>query len=336
MKMPSEVFGANASQRDSEQHRNCRAAFSIPHDDPTIASLKNESSGKLTVSGLIRLASRELDARKIDTPLLDAEVILAHLLGCRRIDLYLHPDKPVETDVSTAYQNAIRRRGHNVPVSYITRHAEFMSLDFYVDERVLIPRPETELLVEAVIEKSQNMSCKDEIILVDIGAGSGAIAITLAKKIDKARIFAVDISADALSVARMNAGRHGVLHKITFVCGDTFEPLTAYGLESKVHFIVSNPPYVSSGEFRHLPKEVRDYEPYVALVSGPDGLRMFKRIITHVKAWLRPSGFLLFEVGEKQAQTVLQFLEDTGWFNKTAFIKDYQNINRIVVAQREK
>lgn len=333
--MSSEAPEANASQRVLKQNRNYRDAFPIPYDDTSIGSLKNESAGNLTVSGLIHWANRELEAHKIDTPRLDAEVILSHLLGCRRIDLYVYPDKPVVDTIAAAYQNAIRRRGQKVPLQYITHHAEFMSLDLYVDERVLIPRPETELLVEAVLEKSRIMFQGDEITLVDIGAGSGAIAITLAKKIDRARVFAVDISADALAVARMNAGRHDVLRKITFLCGDTFEPLKEYGLKSKVHFVVSNPPYVSSGEFRYLPKEVRDYEPYVALVSGTDGLPMFKRIITHVKTWLRPGGFLLFEVGERQAQPVRQLLEDTGYFIKPAFIKDYQNIDRIVVAQRE-
>lgn len=333
--MPSEVFGANASQRDSKQTRNYRDAFSIPYDDPSIGSPKDESSGKLTVSDLIHRASRELQAREIDTPRLDAEVILSHFLNCRRIDLHVYPDNPVDDTVAAAYRNAIRRRGEKVPLQYITRHAEFMSLDFCVDERVLIPRPETELLVEAVLEKSRSMSHADEIILVDIGSGSGAIAVTLAKKIDKARIFAVDISADALAVAKINAGRHDVLHKITFLCGDTFEPLSEYRLEPGVHFIVSNPPYVSSLEFPHLPKEVRDYEPYVALVSGPDGLQIFKRILARVSTWLRPEGFLLFEVGERQAQQVLQLLEDARCFKKPSCRKDYQNIDRIVIAQME-
>jgi len=333
--MSSEASEANASQRILKQNRNYHDAFSHPYDEASIENLKNESTGGLTVASLIHRASRELGAHEIDTPRLDAEVILAHLLGCRRIDLYLYPDKPAEHTVAAAFQNAIRRRGQKVPLQYITHHTEFMSLDLYVDERVLIPRPETELLVEAVIERSRMLFHEDEIIFVDIGTGSGAIAITLAKKIDRARVFAIDISAGALAVARMNADRHDVLHKITFLCGDTFEPLKEFGLESKVHFLVSNPPYVSSGEYQHLPKEVRDYEPYIALVSGPDGLHMFKRIIAHVKTWLRTGGFLLFEVGERQAQPVLQLLEDAGYFQKLAFIKDYQKIDRIIVAQME-
>ncbi|MDG6005084.1 MAG: peptide chain release factor N(5)-glutamine methyltransferase [Candidatus Brocadia sp.] len=333
--MPSEVFGSNTSQRDIKQHGNHRAAISISHDNTSVGSLKTQSPHEYTVSSLIRYGSRELKAHEIDNARLDAEVILSHLLCCRRLDLYVHPDKPVENSVVAIYQDAIQKRGQKVPLQYITHQTEFMSLDFYVDERVLIPRPETELLVETVIEKSKIMSAADEIILVDIGTGSGAIAITLAKKMEKARVFAVDISAGALDVARMNARRHEVLHKITFLCGDTFGPLKEYGLESKVHFIVTNPPYVSSDEFRYLPKEVRDYEPYIALVSGCDGLLIFRRIIAQVKQWLLPSGFLLFEVGERQAQPVIQLLEDRGCFKRPSSIKDYQNIDRIIVAQME-
>lgn len=334
--MPFEAPEVNASQRDSKRQGNCRAAGYIPHGDTSVESQEVEFPGKPTLSSLIYWASSTLKACGIDSSRLDAEVILSHLRGCRRIDLYAHPDRPVENTFAAIYQNAILRRGQRVPLQYITNHAEFMSLDFFVDERVLIPRPETELLAEAVIQKSRTMPCEDEFTLVDIGTGSGAIATILAKKIDKTRVFAIDISADALAVARMNADRHKVLHKITFLCGNIFEPLKKYGVASKVHFIVSNPPYVSSGEFQHLQKEVRDYEPYVALVSGRDGLQIFRCIVAQAKTWLMPGGYLLLEVGESQAQLVMQLIEDTGCFTKPFCIKDYQNIDRIVIAQMEK
>ena len=231
------------------------------------------------------------------------------------------------------YKESIRKRSQRVPLQYITNHAEFMSLDFYVDERVLIPRPETELLVEAVIKRAQFLT--PEIVIVDIGVGSGNIAVTLAKKIDNARIFAIDISPDALAVAKINAQRHDVFSKITFLCGDIFLPLEGFGIESKVNFIVSNPPYVSSDEFNNLQKEVRDFEPYGALVSGQDGLQMFKRIIANTHTWLKPGGFVIFEAGEKQARNIARLFEETRCFKKAAFIKDYQHISRIVIAQME-
>ncbi len=290
---------------------------------------------KYTVSSLIQWASKMLHIHGIDSPRLDAEVILSYLLGCNRINLYVDPEKPVENIPAIRYQKAIQRRAQRVPLQYITNHAEFMSLDFYVDERVLIPRPETELVVEAVMKRAQTLPKESEIVIVDIGVGSGNIAIVLAKRIDNIRIFAVDISPDALAVARINAQRHEVPDKITFLCGDIFQPLEGLEIESKVNFIVSNPPYIACTEFNTLQKEVKDYEPYTALVSGRDSLRIFKRIISQANRWLRSGGFIVFEVGERQAQQVAHLLKDTGCFKKPEFIKDYQHIDRIVVAQRE-
>lgn len=295
--------------------------------------VNNVFSGECTMSGIVNWASNILREHGVDSPRLDAEIILAYLMGCKRIDLYTHPAKDISESVAVSYKKAIQRRAQRVPLQYITNHAEFMSLDFYVDERVLIPRPETELLVDAVIKKSQILSKEREIVIVDIGVGSGNIAITLATKISNARIFAVDISPDSLIVAKINAERHHVLDKITFLCGDIFKPLEGYGIESKIHFIVSNPPYVAIGEFENLQEEVRNYEPYGALVSGQDGLQMFKRIIAGANIWLKPGGLIVCEVGEKQIQKVACLLEDAGCFKKTEFIEDYQHIYRIIVAQ---
>ena len=297
--------------------------------------MKNTFPDKYTISSLARWAKNLLQEHNIDSPSLDAEVILSHLLDYKRIDLYVHPDKPVEDSVVMRYKEAIRKRSQRVPLQYITNHAEFMSLDFYVDERVLIPRPETELLVDAVIKRAQTLTHENEIVIVDVGVGSGNIAITLAKKIDNARIFAIDISPDALAVAKINAQRHDVFSKITFLCGDIFKPLEGYGIESKISFIVSNPPYISSDEFNDLQKEVRDFEPYGALVSGQDGLQMFRQIITHANTWLKPGGYVIFETGEKQARKVARLFEDRGCFKKADFLKDYQHIHRIVIAQME-
>lgn len=320
---------------DLHQNRSYHLSSQRAMDEDARRRTEHTFPDKYTASNLISWASKILHNHGIDSPRLDAEVILSYLLGCKRITFYVYPDKPVESTIAVSYQKAIQKRSQRVPLQYITHHAEFMSLDFYVDERVLIPRPETELVVTAVIEKSQNLSKENEIVMVDIGVGSGNIAIALAKKMDKARVFATDISPDALSVAAMNAQRHEVLNQITFLCGDTFKPLEGYGIEAKADFILSNPPYVSRDEFGTLQREVGDYEPYIALVSGEDGFSMFKRIIAHANTWLRPGGFIIFEVGEKQAQKVAQFIENTGRFKKPELVKDYQNIYRIVVAQME-
>ncbi|MGQ3686353.1 MAG: peptide chain release factor N(5)-glutamine methyltransferase [Candidatus Loosdrechtia sp.] len=298
-------------------------------------SPENTILNKSTISGLISWGNRILQQHGIDSSRLDAEIILSHLLGCKRIDLYLHPDKPVGNTISVNYKKGIQKRAMHMPVQYITNHAEFMSMDFSVDERVLIPRPETEFLVEAVIRKSQLLSKEQEITIVDIGAGSGNISITLVKHIGNARIFATDISPDALEVAKANARKHQAHGKILFLCGDLYKPLEKCKLESGVDFIVSNPPYVSHSEFDALQEEVRCYEPYGALVSSQYGLQLFKRIISNAHVWLKPGGFLTFEVGEKQAQKVAHLIEDTGYFKKSELIKDYQQIYRIVISQKK-
>lgn len=300
-----------------------------------LKSMRNMAPDKGTVSGLIQWASALLNNHHIDTPRLDAEILLSHLLGCERIALYTHPSKPLKADTIAQYESVIQRRTQRFPLQYITNRAEFMSLNFYVDERVLIPRPETEVLVETVIKRSQALSGIREIVIIDIGTGSGNIAVSLAKQLKNARIFAIDISPDALTVAKINAQKHGVSNKITFLCGDAFRPLEGPGTAVQAHFIISNPPYVADDEFPLLQEEVRDFEPYTALVSGRDGLQVFKHIIAEVNPWLKPGGFIAFEVGEKQAQRVSQLLQNTGRLTHIEFLQDYQQIPRIVVAQME-
>ncbi len=334
--MSPEPNKVHAFQRGLQYNGDCN--FPPSYQDVNTIPVKNINNilpDMDAVFNLILWASKILQKHAIDSPRLDAEIILSYLLNCRRIDLYTHPDKLVEDAIAERYKQAIQRRAQRVPLQYITNHAEFMSLDFYVDERVLIPRPETELIVEAVIEKSENFSNEQEILIIDIGVGSGNIAVALAKKIQNARIFAIDISSDALAVAKINAQRHQVLDKITFLCGNIFEPLNGYRVESKVNFIVSNPPYVSSDELSTLQAEVRNFEPHVALISGQDGLSLFRDIIKNANRWLKPGGFLLLEVGETQARKVAQMLRDTGRFKKAEYRKDYQHIHRTVITQLE-
>lgn len=326
------VVRTNSSQKAAKNNRNNNSFLSILYDTGTV---KNSFPDKNTVSRLLCRASKTLQGYGIDSPRLDAEVLLSHTLNCKRIDLYVHPEKPVEDSLVENYKKAIQKRTQRVPLQYITNYAEFMSLDFYVDERVLIPRPETELLVETIINKSKSIPRESEILIIDMGTGSGNIAVTLAKKIINARIFAVDISPDALNVAQINARKHQVLDKIVFLCGDLFKPLEGLGIESKIHFIISNPPYIASDEFSVLQVEVRNFEPYVALISGLDGLQMFKRIIANAGTWLKPDGFIAFEVGEKQARKVARLLENSGGFKKPEYTRDYQHIHRIVIAQKE-
>ncbi|MDI6638881.1 MAG: peptide chain release factor N(5)-glutamine methyltransferase, partial [Bacillota bacterium] len=220
--------------------------------------------GIVTVRDALRVATERLVEAGIPTPRLDAEVLLAHVLGTRREHLYAHPERRLDAGEYAAYQAALERRLTRLPVAYITGRKEFMSLEFLVDENVLIPRPETETLVEAVIERLRGHEAEARdggggrapVIVADIGTGSGAIAVSIAWFVRHASLIAVDISPGALRVARENARRHGVEDRIEFLEGDLLSPLAGRGLEGRIYAVVSNPPYLSRRMMASLPPEV--------------------------------------------------------------------------------
>ena len=332
--MPPESNKVNTHKRSYNLNKNPYNDIRTNQINP-IVNLEETLPDKPTIYNLTNWASKLLLDSGIESPRLDTEIILAHSAGLNRLYLHTHPDKSLEDTIVKRFVNNVKRRLRRVPLQYITNHSEFMSLDFYVDERVLIPRPETEFLIDPVTKIALSSYNENEVFIVDIGVGSGNIAITLAKKIKNARIFAIDISPNAIEVAKFNAQRHDVMEKITFLCGDTFKPLKGLGLESKINFIVSNPPYISSDEFHFLQEEVKCFEPYTALVSGKDGLEAFKSIISDAKTWLKRNGFIVFEVADRQAQKVVQLIKDKRCFKNIDSIKDYQKIDRIVFAQME-
>lgn len=332
--MPPESNKVNTHKRSYNLNKNPYNDIRTNQINP-IVNLEETLPDKPTIYNLTNWANKLLLDSGIESPRLDTEIILAHSAGLNRLYLHTHPDKTLDATIVKRFVNNLKRRLQRVPLQYITNHSEFMSLDFYVDERVLIPRPETEFLIDAVTKIALSLYNENEVFIVDIGVGSGNIAITLAKKIKNARIFAIDISPNAIEVAKFNAQRHDVIEKITFLCGDTFRPLKGLELESKINFIVSNPPYISIDEFHFLQEEVKCFEPYTALVSGKDGLEAFKTIISDAKTWLKRNGFIVFEVAEGQAQKVVQLIKDKRCFKNIDSIKDYQKIDRIVFAQME-
>jgi len=263
------------------------------------------------------------------SPRLDAEILLTFFLNIERLELYKAPERILTAEEAAGFEKLLERRCQGEPVAYIIGFKEFWSLLFLVNREVLIPRPETEILVEETLQAVQDESWAAPRIL-EIGVGSGAITVALARELPEAILTATDIAAGALDLARENARRHGVAARIDFRCGDLWTPV-----EGTFDLIVSNPPYISSDEFHDLQKEVRGFEPYGALVSGQDGLQMFRRIITHANTWLKPGGYVIFEAGEKQARKVARLFEETRCFKKAAFVKDYQRISRIVIAQME-
>jgi len=259
------------------------------------------------------------------TALPDAAVLLMHLLGIDRAALIAHPERTLDRERQAAYQYLIERRLRFEPIQYIIGTAEFYGLTLRVTPAVLIPRPETELLVEAVIARLPN---DQPLRIADIGTGSGAIAIALAHSLPRASVTALDLSPDALAIARENAQSHSVDTRIRFLESDL---LTAVAGEGACEAIVSNPPYVPVEDAPTLHPQVRDREPPLALYAGSDGLDIYRRLIPQAYALLKPKGLLALEIGHGQRDAVAELL---GEWDEVEFMDDLQRIPRVALARR--
>jgi release factor glutamine methyltransferase len=256
----------------------------------------------------------------------DAELLLLHTTHLTKADLLTHPERELTERQSNHYQAAIARRALHEPVQYITGTQEFYGRPFIVNPLVLIPRPETEHLVEAVLALAPGPPRIRPLRILDIGTGSGILAITLALELPHATVTATDISAPALAVAQQNARALGADH-VLFVASDLFAKFAGARFDS----IVSNPPYVASSEA--LEPQVRDYEPATALYAGEDGLAIYRRLIAQAFAHLEPAGYLLLEIGQGQSVTIEALLKASG-FRDIRFIDDLQGIPRVAIAQK--
>ena len=283
----------------------------------------NENS----ISEKINRATEKLQAAGIDTPRLDAEVLLAHVLNCRRLSLYVNSAEELSPEKIGRYEALIEKRAEHLPVAYLTGVKEFMGMKFAVTPEILIPRPETEILAQGVIERLL-LEFGETLTLADIGTGSGAVAISILKFIENMTAEAVDISGEAIAIAKFNAKKLGVTDRINFTVGDLFAPLE--GMTFNV--IVSNPPYIPTGDLANLQEEVKN-EPQIALNGGEDGLDFYRRIITDAPDFLKPGGFLAVEVGINQADEVKKLIEEDGRLGEVEFWKDLANINRVVAAR---
>ena len=279
-----------------------------------------------TVLDLVEWTENYFRESGITTPRLDAEVLLGFVLQKSRLQLYLSFEMPVFPDHLSVFRQLVQRRKEHTPVSYLTNHREFMSIDFYVDSRVLIPRPETEILVEYVLDRT---STHGPVSLVDIGTGSGAIAVSLAFNRPEWYIVATDISIDALAVAETNATRHQT--QIEFRSGDMLSTLES--VDNKFDWIVSNPPYISSQDYKILPPDVRNFEPKLALASPPDGLQLIRILIESAPNYLKPNGRLAIEIGKGQRLDVEDFVHRSKKYQKIDFIPDLSGVARILVVQ---
>ena len=254
----------------------------------------------------------------------DAETLLLHLLGKNTAWLMAHGDKLLPDDLSLSYSELLERRYQGEPIQYITGETEFYGLPFRVSPDVLIPRPETEHLVEKVLELAVHFPVPR---IVDVGSGSGAIAVALAHKLPHAQIIAVDLSAAALAIARENAKRNGVA--LRFLEGNLLAPVA----EERFEFIVSNPPYVPTADRESLSVEVRDYEPALALFAGENGLEVYQRLIPAAFDALIPGGYVALEIGYGQSPAITELLARSG-FEQIEFVPDLQGIPRVACARR--
>jgi release factor glutamine methyltransferase len=279
-----------------------------------------------TVGRLLNWTTDWLAAKGSEAARLEAEVLLAHVRGCPRIALYTAFDTPVDEAVRGRFRELVKRRGEGEPVAYLVGNREFFSLPFRVTPAVLVPRPETEGLVVRVIDLCKPLSAPR---IVDVGTGSGAIAVTLAKHLPQAVITATDISAAALAVARDNAARHGVADRIEFLECDLLGHPRAAG---PWDVIVSNPPYVRDDEFEALPRDVRLHEPKGALVSGPTGVEVIERLAAAAVERLAAGGWLICEIGPAEASEAA--LANQAGLAAAPTIRDLAGLPRIVQAQK--
>ncbi len=291
-----------------------------------------EPIGIVTAKDALLAAVRRLREAGIPSARLDAEVLLTYVLGTRREHLYAHPERRLDFDEYERYQAVLERRLTRLPVAYITGRKEFMSLEFAVNEHVLIPRPETEVLVEEVISRIGSSPPEGSpIIIADIGTGSGAIAVSIAWLLKTAEIIATDISADALAIARGNSRKHEVDGRIKFLQGDLLSPLAGEGLEHRLTAIVSNPPYLSRRAMARVSPEVAR-EPKAALLGGEQGLDFSFAILEQSGSYLAPGGFVALEVGHDQAEIVADFAKKDLGYGKVEIIMDLAGIERVVIA----
>jgi len=282
-----------------------------------------------TILDIISASTEYLVSKGVDDARLNAELLLAHVLGYRRIDLYTHFDRPVDEAEREEYKSLLRRRALREPLQYILGEAEFMGLRLVVDQRVLIPRPETEILAEKTIELcKQYEESAGPIRVLDVGTGCGNIAVAVAKSVSSTEVTAIDISADALEVAMHNAELHGVSERVTFKQVDILSSSDLLAGET-FDIVVSNPPYVAKEDFARLPPEIRDYEPRFATCDESDGLKFFRRISELGTSLLRRGGHLLFEVGYGQSEDVGRIMSNAGYMEIEVF-KDLGGIERVL------
>jgi release factor glutamine methyltransferase len=281
----------------------------------------------ITILEAIKLSTEYLEKKDVESPRTNAEILLAEVLNCKRLELYLSFDKPLKEDELNIYREFIRKRGMRIPLQYIIGSVEFYGMNLYVNENVLIPRPETEQLVEQIInDNSQRTGLR----IMDIGAGSGNISIALVNNLNKCEVIGIDISEKALAVARSNYEIYPSENKLYFKQFDIMN--NDVNQLGKFDLIVSNPPYVSLNDYQNLEPELRVHEPIEALTDNLDGISFYKKIIALSNSMLNSNGKIYFEIGKDQYQIIFDIMKNCG-FDEIKIIKDYAGIERIICGE---
>jgi len=280
-----------------------------------------------TISDLVQVGSVLLQRAGIETALLDSQLLMAHALGSGKVAVIARGTDSVSGEQCARFLSLLEQRAQRVPLAYVTGHWEFYGLDLLVTESVLVPRPETEILVEEALRLLEGR----EAVVLDVGTGSGAIAVALANSTPSLGVYAVDISPNALKVAEANVSKYGLGDRVTVLLGDMLEPVV--GLGCRFDAVVSNPPYIPVGELSCLQPEVSKYEPRVALDGGVDGLEYYRRLFAGVGSLLRDDGFVAVEVGLGQSGKVSSIARGAG-FRLTRMVCDLAGIERVVVVTR--
>ena len=288
--------------------------------------MRSPDSPTWTTRRLLTWTTDFFASRGIEHPRLSAEMLLAHVLSAGRLKLYLDMDRPASELERAAFRDLVERAARHEPVDYLVGSCPFYDLKLSVDPRVAIPRPSTETVVEHIVRHAKRTPGFAAPLVADIGTGSGAIAIAIAKHLPESRVIAIDLSPDALDVAAANARAHGVSQRIEFRLGDLLQPLGP----QRVRYLASNPPYISDQEWAQVNPNVKDYEPESALRGGTDGLRDIRRILQEAHRHLEPPGQVVVEIAASQKDAALQIARDAG-FNEPHVLADHEHLPRVLV-----
>jgi release factor glutamine methyltransferase len=280
----------------------------------------------MRLEGALAQAAIHLANQGVESPRFDAELLLAHVLGTNRAAILARPEQQLTPKQLTRFRDFVARRGNREPLAYIVGHREFFGLDILVDHRVLIPRPETELLVEHALDIASHMAAS--LPIADVGAGSGAIAVSLAMQLPEATLYALDHSAEALELVAENARRYHVADRVRCLHSDLLS-----ALPGPVDLITANLPYVTTDEWRALAPEIHNYEPRSALDGGPDGLDLISRLLATAQAYLRPAGAILLEIGAGQGVAATALAHTHFPQARVKLVQDYAGLDRLLAVE---